>query len=176
MKRKRIDDSNVDSSKFKNGNESLQCSQPSIKSNSQSNKPKIITKFMISSDDDSNRKKIEFVKNMKQSNKEKSIYTDKNSIWQDEFLAQIDQDDSDEVNETPKFKKQVNLHMNINPNLNNDSFINSNERWPNSSIKSSNHLRFHSENEDNYNEDKKNKSDEESFRKKSYKNYMSRNK
>lgn len=75
---------------------------------------------MISSDDDSNRKKIEFVKNMKKSDKEKSIYTDKNSIWYDEFLAQIDQDDSDEVNETPKFKKQANLHMNINSNFNND--------------------------------------------------------
>lgn len=40
--------------------------------------------------------------------KEKSIYTDKNSIWQDEFLAQIDQDDSEENTETPKFKKKDN--------------------------------------------------------------------
>jgi hypothetical protein len=68
--------------KFQNGNESQQLSSISVKTNSQSNKPKIITKFNISSDDESNRKKIEKVKNMKRSkDKEKSIYTDKNSIW-----------------------------------------------------------------------------------------------
>lgn len=76
-----MDNEIIISNKYKNGNDSQNLSHPSNKSNSQSNKPKIITKFNISSDDDSKIKKISFVKNMKSKDKEKSIYTDKNSIW-----------------------------------------------------------------------------------------------